>query len=276
MEDRRGVEPRTDVLQTSDWPIVLRSERWCSERDSNSHSRVRSAASLSQGRSEMERMTGLEPAFARWQRAVLPIGRHPRGAGDPTRTGIAGLEDQSPTIGRHQHDFFFWLFSCQRPPTNLATAAEVESAARRFGGDSMPTHSRPNWSRASESNRASEGTGPARSQIDTARTGGPGDTRDPNLRHTRAAFCRLNYRSTNWRARRYSRPQPPRYECGVLPLELQAREHHGGDEENRTPVNSVTSCRPATERHPRIELRSGCGEEIRTPVGGVMSAVPGH
>lgn len=88
----------------------------------------------------------VELRYQRWQRRALPVElrQHVRcGAGDPSRTGIPGLEDQCPTIGRRQHSWRagedsnprmrFWrppswplndrpvvnflraLFSCQRP-----------------------------------------------------------------------------------------------------------------------------------------------------------------
>ena len=47
----------------------------------------------------------------------------------------------------------------------------------------------------------------------------------------RATALPLSY--IGWSQRGYSKPRPPRYECGALPLELL---RHGASAENRTPL----------------------------------------
>jgi hypothetical protein len=51
-----------------------------------------------------------------------------------------------------------------------------------------------------------------------------------------------------WSQRGYSKPRPPRYECGALPLELL---RHGASAENRTPLIGLAIRCPANGRHPQ-------------------------
>ena len=55
-----------------------------------------------------------------------------------------------------------------------------------------------------------------------------------------------------WSQRGYSKPRPPRYECGALPLELLRRiKNSGASAENRTPfVGQAIRC-PANRPHPQ-------------------------
>ena len=51
-----------------------------------------------------------------------------------------------------------------------------------------------------------------------------------------------------WSRRGYSKPRPPRYECGALPLELL---RHGASAENRTPLIGQAIRCPANGPRPR-------------------------
>src|SRR5258708_18906154 len=50
-----------------------------------------------------------------------------------------------------------------------------------------------------------------------------------------------------WSQRGYSKPRPPHYECGALPLELL---RHGASAENRTPLIGLAIRCPANRPHP--------------------------
>src|SRR5258708_34220253 len=50
-----------------------------------------------------------------------------------------------------------------------------------------------------------------------------------------------------WSQRGYSKPRPPRYECGALPLELL---RHGASAENRTPLTGLAIRCPTNRPHP--------------------------
>src|SRR5260370_10844995 len=50
-----------------------------------------------------------------------------------------------------------------------------------------------------------------------------------------------------WSQRGYSKPRPPRYECGALPLELL---RHGASAENRTPLTGLAIRCPTNSHHP--------------------------
>jgi hypothetical protein len=54
-----------------------------------------------------------------------------------------------------------------------------------------------------------------------------------------------------WSQRGYSKPRPPRYECGALPLELL---RHGAGAENRTPLIGLAIRCPANRPHPQKVL----------------------
>src|SRR5260370_32994642 len=54
-----------------------------------------------------------------------------------------------------------------------------------------------------------------------------------------------------WSQRGYSKPRPPRYECGAPPLELL---RHGAGAENRTPLTGLAVRGPAKRPHPRKTL----------------------
>lgn len=54
-----------------------------------------------------------------------------------------------------------------------------------------------------------------------------------------------------WSQRGYSKPRPPRYECGALPLELLRRGKHGADAENRTLLVGLAVRCPANRPHPQ-------------------------
>ena len=54
-----------------------------------------------------------------------------------------------------------------------------------------------------------------------------------------------------WSQRGYSKPRPPRYECGALPLELLRR---GASAENRTPLIGLAIRCPANRPHPQRVL----------------------
>ena len=62
----------------------------------------------------------------------------------------------------------------------------------------------------------------------------------------RATALPLSY--TGWSQRGHSKPQPPRYECGALPLELLRR---GAGAENRTPLIGLAVRCPTNRPHPR-------------------------
>jgi hypothetical protein len=51
-----------------------------------------------------------------------------------------------------------------------------------------------------------------------------------------------------WSQRGYSKPRPPRYECGALPLELL---RHGASAENRTPLIGLAIRCPTNRPHPQ-------------------------
>jgi hypothetical protein len=54
-----------------------------------------------------------------------------------------------------------------------------------------------------------------------------------------------------WSQRGHSKPRPPRYECGALPLELL---RHGAGAENRTPLTGLAIRCPANRPHPQKVL----------------------
>src|SRR5437867_10989052 len=56
-----------------------------------------------------------------------------------------------------------------------------------------------------------------------------------------------------WSQRGYSKPRPPRYDCGALPLELL---RHGAGAENRTPLIGLAIRCPTNRPHPH-KLWSG-------------------
>ena len=60
----------------------------------------------------------------------------------------------------------------------------------------------------------------------------------------RATALPLSY--IGWSQRGYSKPRPPRYECGALPLELLRR---GASAENRTPLIGLAIRRPTSGPH---------------------------
>ena len=62
----------------------------------------------------------------------------------------------------------------------------------------------------------------------------------------RATALPLSY--IGWSRRGYSKPRPPRYECGALPLELL---RHGASTENRTPLIGQAIRCPANRPRPR-------------------------
>ena len=62
----------------------------------------------------------------------------------------------------------------------------------------------------------------------------------------RATALPLSY--IGWSQRGYSKPRPPRYECGALPLELL---RHGASAENRTPLIGLAIRRPTSRPHPQ-------------------------
>src|SRR5271157_5347243 len=62
----------------------------------------------------------------------------------------------------------------------------------------------------------------------------------------RATALPLSY--IGWSQRGYSKPRPPRYGCGALPLELL---RHGAGAENRTPLTGLAIRCPANRPHPR-------------------------
>ena len=62
----------------------------------------------------------------------------------------------------------------------------------------------------------------------------------------RATALPLSY--IGWSQRGYSKPQPPRYECGALPLELL---RHGASAENRTPLIGLAIRCPTNRPHPQ-------------------------
>src|SRR5260370_676254 len=53
-----------------------------------------------------------------------------------------------------------------------------------------------------------------------------------------------------WSQRGYSKPRPPRYECGALPLELL---RHGASAENRTPLIGLAIRCPTNRPHPQVQ-----------------------
>ena len=59
-----------------------------------------------------------------------------------------------------------------------------------------------------------------------------------------------------WSQRGYSKPRPPRYECGAPPLELLRHEllRHGAGAENRTPLTGLAVRCPTNRPHPRKTL----------------------
>jgi hypothetical protein len=63
----------------------------------------------------------------------------------------------------------------------------------------------------------------------------------------RATALPLSY--IGWSQRGYSKPRPPRYECGALPLELL---RHGAGAENRTPLIGLAIRCPTNRPHPQI------------------------
>ena len=65
----------------------------------------------------------------------------------------------------------------------------------------------------------------------------------------RATALPLSY--IGWSQRGYSKPRPPRYECGALPLELL---RHGAGAENRTPLIGLAIRCPANRPHPQKVL----------------------
>ncbi len=67
----------------------------------------------------------------------------------------------------------------------------------------------------------------------------------------RATALPLSY--IGWSQRGYSKPRPPRYECGALPLELLRR---GASAENRTPLIGLAIRCPTNRPHPQ-KLWSG-------------------
>ena len=54
-----------------------------------------------------------------------------------------------------------------------------------------------------------------------------------------------------WSQRGYSKPRPPRYECGALPLELLRRKKNGASAENRTPLIGQAIRCPTNRPHPQ-------------------------
>ena len=67
----------------------------------------------------------------------------------------------------------------------------------------------------------------------------------------RATALPLSY--IGWSQRGYSKPRPPRYECGALPLELL---RHGASAENRTPLIGL-----AVRRQPIGHTRRNFGAD---------------
>src|SRR5579862_8825724 len=65
----------------------------------------------------------------------------------------------------------------------------------------------------------------------------------------RATALPLSY--IGWSQRGYSKPGPPRYECGALPLELLRR---GASAENRTPLIGQAIRCPTNRPHPLKHL----------------------
>ena len=58
-----------------------------------------------------------------------------------------------------------------------------------------------------------------------------------------------------WSQRGYSKPRPPRYECGALPLELLRRiKNNGASAENRTPLIGQAIRCPTNRPHPQKPL----------------------
>src|SRR5438132_31038 len=65
----------------------------------------------------------------------------------------------------------------------------------------------------------------------------------------RATALPLSY--IGWSQRGYSKPRPPRYECGALPLELL---RHGASAENRPPLIGLAIRRPTNMPHPQKDF----------------------
>ena len=70
----------------------------------------------------------------------------------------------------------------------------------------------------------------------------------PTCQRTRSS---LDKARCHWSQRGYSKPRPPRYECGALPLELL---RHGAGAENRTPLTGLAIRCPANRPHPQKML----------------------
>ena len=71
-----------------------------------------------------------------------------------------------------------------------------------------------------------------------------------------------------WSQRGYSKPRPPRYECGALPLELL---RHGASAENRTPLIGLAIRCPTNRPHPQKFWSGRRQSKSLLRVGG-----PGH
>jgi hypothetical protein len=66
----------------------------------------------------------------------------------------------------------------------------------------------------------------------------------------RATALPLSY--IGWSQRGYSKPRPPRYECGALALELLRRKkRNGASAENRTPLIGLAIRCPTNRPHPQ-------------------------
>src|SRR5580698_5439049 len=74
-----------------------------------------------------------------------------------------------------------------------------------------------------------------------------------------------------WSQRGYSKPRPPRYECGALPLELL---RHGASAENRTPLSGLAIRCPANRPHPRKQILRYLFSCQRPPPRHTCSALP--
>ena len=75
-----------------------------------------------------------------------------------------------------------------------------------------------------------------------------GTCKAPTCQRTRSS---LDKARCHWSQRGYSKPRPPRYECGALPLELL---RHGAGAENRTPLIGLAIRCPANRPHPQKVL----------------------
>jgi hypothetical protein len=179
---------------------------------------------------------GIEPSFAGCRPAVLPLNDSPKTwlrAGELNATRMAYGASMTPVHLPAEKLWSGKLGSNQRP-LDYRSSAQTTLSFSRMEPRARFELAFPNYK---------SGAPP------TMLTGlGNSGANGANRTLIGCLPCALPLSYIGWSQRGYSKPRPPRYECGALPLELLWR---GASAENRTPLIGLAIRCPANGPHPQ-------------------------